>query len=68
MYNVYILKSSKNGDVYIGSTNNLGKRILLHNVGKAKSTQFYRPWQLLTNETFTTRSEATCREKFLKGG
>jgi len=66
MYYVYFLKSLKNNDLYIGSTNNIENRIRLHNAGRVKSTRFYRPWQLLGSETYPTRSEAIRRERFLK--
>ena len=63
---VYFLKSLRNNDLYIGSTENLEKRVMLHNSGKVRSTQFYRPWQLLGQEIYNTRSEAAQRERFLK--
>ncbi|MFH1990351.1 MAG: GIY-YIG nuclease family protein [Patescibacteria group bacterium] len=66
MYYVYFLKSLKNGDLYIGSTEDVNNRLKKHNGGKVKSTKFYRPWQLLDIETYNTRSEAVRRELFLK--
>ncbi len=66
MYYVYFLKSLKNGDLYIGSTENVDNRLRKHNNGKVKSTKFYRPWQLLGFEAYNTRSEAVKREMFLK--
>ena len=68
MYFVYILKSHKNGDLYVGSTENVKSRLAKHNAGKVKSTKFYRPWELLDFETYFTRSEAVRRERFLKRG
>ena len=66
MYYVYFLKSLKNSDLYIGSTENVDNRVKKHNDGKIKSTKFYKPWQLLDFETYNTRSEAVKRERFLK--
>ena len=66
MYYVYFLKSLKNGDLYIGSTQNVQSRLALHNLGKVRSTKAYTPWQLLGLEEFSTRSEAFKREMFLK--
>lgn len=63
---VYILNSLKNNDIYIGSTENLYKRIDTHNKGKVKSTKGYRPWKLLEYHEFGSRSEAVKQEKFLK--
>jgi len=66
MYYVYYLRSQINGNLYIGSTGDLSRRLLLHNNGKVKSTKAYRPWKLLGFEKFKTRSEAVRRERFLK--
>ncbi|MBI4119987.1 MAG: GIY-YIG nuclease family protein [Parcubacteria group bacterium] len=66
MYFVYVLKSLKNGDVYVGSTDNVNKRLRQHNYGKVRSTKFYRPWKLLEYREFQTRSEAVRYERFLK--
>ena len=65
-YYVYILKSLKNNDFYIGSTEDIDKRFRLHNQGKVKSTKGYRPWKLLEHQEFYSRSEATRQEMFLK--
>ncbi|MEK7520721.1 MAG: GIY-YIG nuclease family protein [Patescibacteria group bacterium] len=65
-YCVYILKSIKNDDVYIGSAASLFNRVKLHNAGRVKSTKAYRPWKLLGYEEYASRSEAVKRERFLK--
>lgn len=66
MFYVYFLKSLKNNDLYVGSTENLENRILLHNAGRVKSTQFYKPWKLLGYEAYNSRSEAVKKERFFK--
>ncbi|PIQ68788.1 MAG: endonuclease [Candidatus Taylorbacteria bacterium CG11_big_fil_rev_8_21_14_0_20_46_11] len=68
MYTVYVLISQKNGDVYVGSTENIENRLSLHNKGRVRSTKAYRPWELLEIRTCTTRSEAVRLELFLKTG
>lgn len=68
MYYVYFLESLKNRDIYIGSTENLEKRVSSHNAGKVKSTKFYRPWKVLGYEIYNLRSEVVRRERFLKTG
>ena len=68
MFYVYIIKSLKNRDIYVGSTDNINKRVKLHNAGKVRSTQFYKPWKLLEYKEFQTRSEAVKHERFLKTG
>ena len=66
MFYVYFLKSIKNNDLYIGSTENIDKRLYEHNSGKTKSTKFYKPWELLGYEECESRSEAVKKEKFFK--
>jgi putative endonuclease len=65
-YYTYILKSEKNGDYYIGSTEDVIKRLELHNKGRVKSTKAYKPWILLETHEFVSRSEAFRQEMFLK--
>lgn len=68
MYKVYCLRSLKNGNLYIGLTSNLERRINEHNSGKNKSTKAYIPYILLFYEVFETRIEARKREKYFKSG
>ncbi|HEY6906207.1 MAG TPA: GIY-YIG nuclease family protein [Ignavibacteriaceae bacterium] len=65
-YKTYIIKSLAAERYYIGSTEDLEKRINLHNGCKAKWTKRYQPWVLIHFEEFDTRSEAVRRERFLK--
>ena len=67
-YYTYVLKSFKNQDIYIGSTENFKHRVVLHNRGKVKSTSAHRPWILLEYREFNSRSEAVKHERFLKSG
>ena len=67
-YYVYVLKSTINNDLYVGSTENVENRLRLHNSGKVKSTKAYRPWYLQETRHCSTRSEAVLLEKFLKTG
>jgi putative endonuclease len=41
---VYILESQKNNRYYVGSTDNINRRIYEHNIGKVVSTKNMRPW------------------------
>jgi len=66
MHYVYYLKSLENNDLYVGSTENVGNRVRLHNESKVRSTKAYTPWQLLGFEVYNSRSEAVRRERFLK--
>jgi putative endonuclease len=68
MHFVYVLRSQAFNRFYVGMTEDIERRIGEHNNGKAKSTKFYAPWNLVFVEKFETRAEARRREKFLKGG
>jgi len=63
---VYILKSEKDGRFYIGQTNNIEERLLVHNRGKVISTRNRRPFSLLACNEYDTRSEAVKIEKYVK--
>ena len=66
MFYVYVLKSLKNGDIYIGSTDDLRKRLKYHNGGLARATKPNRPWMLIYYEAYQDKRDATRREKQLK--
>ncbi|MCL5090624.1 MAG: GIY-YIG nuclease family protein, partial [Patescibacteria group bacterium] len=63
---VYILKSEKNGRFYIGSTNNLLRRINEHFEGKAKYTRNNRPLKLVFSQEYENLKTARSIEKKLK--
>jgi len=66
MFTLYILRSLKDGNLYIGVTNNFKKRLNQHNDGQSKSTKFRRPFALIYKEIFKTKSEAMKREWYFK--
>ena len=68
MWYVYVLKSSKNGRLYTGSTNKLERRLEEHSSGKSVYTRNTRPYQLVYQEELTDELEARRRERFLKSG
>ena len=64
---VYMLKSkSKNPITYVGYTNNLIKRVKLHNSNKGAKFTRGRKWKLIYKEKFNTKSEAISREYYIK--
>jgi len=68
MYSLYILKCSDNS-LYTGITNNLEKRLKMHNweiSGWAKYTRARLPVELVYTEQIWDRSEATKRELQVK--
>jgi putative endonuclease len=66
MYYVYLLKSKKNGSLYIGHTRNIEKRLKDHNSGVVGYTSKYKPWKLIYYESFLSLEDAKKREKSLK--
>lgn len=66
MHYVYALKSSKNNDIYIGSTSDLKSRFKSHNSGKVRSTKAYKPWKLIYYEAYRSKADADKRERELK--
>ena len=67
MYYVYLLLSKKDSkNSYIGSTNDLKRRIKEHNNGKNYHTKKYSPWELIYYEAYNTEKLAREREKRLK--
>lgn len=55
---VYILKSQKNTRFYIGSTNNLKRRLEEHQNGRVKSTKHLLPIKLVFFKPYKTVIEA----------
>ncbi|MBL7159164.1 GIY-YIG nuclease family protein [Candidatus Microgenomates bacterium] len=66
MHLVYILKSKKNGRYYIGSTNNLQRRLKEHKLGKSLYTKNLRPWELVFSQKYAKSKEAKKIEYKLK--
>ncbi len=66
MYYLYILKSERTSRYYVGSTDDLVRRLQEHNAGKTPSTRNKGPWRILYSETFQTHSEARSREAKIK--
>jgi len=66
MFYVYVLKSKKNNDIYVGYSEDLKTRFEAHNQGKVKSTKVNKPWVLVYYEAYKDKKDATKREKQLK--
>jgi putative endonuclease len=65
-YFVYIIQSEKDGSYYIGSTQDIVKRIFRHNQGRSAYTKTKRPWKLVYHEEHPNRAKAVRREKAIK--
>lgn len=68
MYYVYVLRSKKDDKLYIGSTGNLDKRFIEHQLAKVISTKFRLPVELIYYEASNNKVQALKREKYFKTG
>jgi putative endonuclease len=68
MHYVYVIKSSKDGKLYTGCTEDLRKRFKNHNDGKVSSTKGRGPFTLVYYEASLDKTDAFAREKYLKTG
>ena len=67
-YWVDIMTSSSLGAMYIGATNDLGRRVIEHRLGKGSEfVKQYKVSRLVYAGGFEQIEEATAREKQLKG-
>ena len=66
-YFVYMLKSlGKESVTYVGFTNDLNKRINLHNKNKGAKFTRCRKWKLIYKEKYSSKKEAISREYYIK--
>lgn len=68
MYYVYILQSQKDSSLYVGSTEDVKRRLKDHNDGKARYSSSKRPYVLKWFCAFQTKVAALAFEKYLKQG
>jgi putative endonuclease len=66
MHYVYILRSEASGRFYVGSSQDVQKRLDYHNTGKVRATRYLRPLVLAYQEAHATAKEARQREYHLK--
>ena len=63
---VYVLRSLKDDQFYVGLTRDLHLRLLQHNKGLVISTKTRTPFELVYWEGCLNESDAAQREKYLK--
>lgn len=66
MWKVYILKSNKGNWYYVGSTNDIERRLKEHNYGKVQSTKNHVPLHLVYSKDFEDEKSAREYEKKVK--
>ncbi len=63
---VYVLKSKRDGNLFVGLTENVTERLLRHNAGRVTSMKARAPLDLIYQEQLKDRGAARKREKYLK--
>jgi len=66
MWFVYILKSLNSEFIYIGSTNDLNRRLQEHNDLKSQSTRPYAPFEIQAYVAVKTETKAKELEQYFK--
>jgi putative endonuclease len=67
MWYVYFLELA-NGDIYVGSTDDLRRRFDSHQQGHVTSTKLYRPLILKSYIAVRTENHARWLERYFKSG
>jgi putative endonuclease len=66
---VYVLRSVNHPDrYYTGLTDNVERRLAVHNNGGSQHTAGLRPWVLVAFTEFTSAGSAAAFEQYLKTG
>lgn len=66
MFYTYVLRSQKDKDLYIGSTNDLRRRFTEHNRRLNPSTRHRAPFEIVYYEAYKAEDDAREREHNLK--
>jgi putative endonuclease len=65
---VYILRSTIDKNLYVGSTNNIRRRLAEHNSGKVDSTKGRMPFSLEAYIAVRDKARAIALEQYFKTG
>ena len=68
MWYVYILRSTIDKNLYVGSTNNIRRRLTEHNFGKVNSTKGRIPFNLEAYIAVKDKARAIELEQYFKTG
>ncbi len=68
MWYVYVLQSYSHKFLYVGSTNNIQRRVVEHNIGKTQSTSPYKPYKLALCIALPHEKQARSLEEYFKTG
>ena len=65
-YFLYILKSRSSGKYYTGISSNPQRRLIYHNSIEKGFTSRFRPWEIIFDKEFPTKTEALQIERKIK--
>jgi putative endonuclease len=68
MWYVYILRSAKDANIYVGSTNDLDRRLKQHENGECISTSKRLPVTMEAYVALKTQEQARSLEAYFKSG
>jgi putative endonuclease len=68
MFYTYVLISKKDGELYIGYSADLRKRLIEHNQGMVDATRLRRSFDIVYYEACLDEAKAIKREKYFKTG
>jgi len=63
---IYVLRSKRDGNLYIGCTADLEQRLKLHTSGQVQATKYRLPIELIYHEEYQDKYEAFRMERFYK--
>lgn len=63
---MYVMRSLKTGQCYMGYTTDFERRLCEHNNGGSKATKNRGPYELIYYEAYSHRDDALVRETSLK--
>ncbi len=66
MHTVYVLRSLKDDNLYIGCTSDMEERLRMHNNGAVQSTKSRRPFELIFQEEYSDKYAAFNKERYYK--
>ena len=67
MYYIYVIQHTKTKQIYIGRTNDLGRRLREHNAGQQKATlRKEGKWVFIYCEVYRSKEDAERRERKIK--
>jgi putative endonuclease len=63
---VYILKSDRDGRFYVGSTDDLERRLFQHHYGHTQTTSRMEPWYVVLAQQYSSLPQARGIEQRIK--